>query len=36
MASIMEGVYRGPGMTLGPAVTFGWIAGRQAAVEAIA
>jgi succinate dehydrogenase/fumarate reductase flavoprotein subunit len=31
MASVMEGAYPGPGITLGPAITFGWIAGRQAA-----
>lgn len=31
MASVMEGAYPGPGITLGPAVTFGWIAGREAA-----
>lgn len=30
MASVMEGAYPGPGITLGPAITFGWIAGRQA------
>lgn len=29
MASIMEGAYPGPGITLGPAIVFGWIAGRQ-------
>ena len=29
MASIMEGAYPGPGITLGPALVFGWIAGRQ-------
>ncbi|MES2031521.1 MAG: FAD-dependent oxidoreductase [Pseudomonadota bacterium] len=33
MASIMEGAYPGPGITLGPALTFGWIAGRQVAVD---
>jgi succinate dehydrogenase/fumarate reductase flavoprotein subunit len=33
MASIMEGAYPGPGITLGPAITFGWIAGRQVAEE---
>ena len=33
MASIMEGAYPGPGITLGPALTFGWIAGRRAAAE---
>lgn len=31
MASIMEGAYPGPGITLGPALVFGWIAGRQLA-----
>lgn len=31
MASIMEGAYPGPGITLGPALTFGWLAGRAAA-----
>jgi len=31
MASVMEGAYPGPGITLGPAITFGWLAGRQAA-----
>lgn len=31
MASIMDGAYPGPGITLGPALVFGWIAGRQAA-----
>ncbi|MDB5616476.1 FAD-dependent oxidoreductase [Tardiphaga sp.] len=31
MASIMEGAYPGPGITLGPAITFGWLAGRQVA-----
>lgn len=33
MASIMEGAYPGPGITLGPALVFGWIAGRQLAGE---
>lgn len=33
MASIMEGAYPGPGITLGPALTFGWLAGRQVAME---
>ncbi len=31
MASIMGGNYPGPGITLGPAMTFGWIAGRHLA-----
>ncbi|NLH81433.1 MAG: FAD-binding protein, partial [Phyllobacteriaceae bacterium] len=31
MASIMEGAYPGPGITLGPALVFGWTAGRGAA-----
>lgn len=31
MASVMEGAYPGPGITLGPALTFGWLAGRNAA-----
>lgn len=31
MASIMEGAYPGPGITLGPALVFGWIAGRHLA-----
>lgn len=33
MASVMEGAYPGPGITLGPALTFGWLAGRQAAAS---
>ncbi|MEH3148674.1 MAG: FAD-dependent oxidoreductase [Methylobacterium frigidaeris] len=33
MASVMEGAYPGPGITLGPALTFGWIAGRNAAAS---
>lgn len=33
MASVMEGAYPGPGITLGPAITFGWLAGRQAATD---
>jgi succinate dehydrogenase/fumarate reductase flavoprotein subunit len=36
MASIMEGAYPGPGITLGPALVFGWIAGRQLASQAAA
>src|SRR5690606_12725278 len=31
MASIMRGVYPGPGITLGPAVVFGYRIGRHAA-----
>jgi succinate dehydrogenase/fumarate reductase flavoprotein subunit len=31
MSSVMGGVYPGPGVTLGPAMTFGYIAGRNAA-----
>ena len=34
MASVMEGAYPGPGITLGPALTFGWLAGRHAAASA--
>lgn len=34
MASIMEGAYPGPGITLGPALVFGWFAGRGAAAGA--
>lgn len=34
MASIMEGAYPGPGITLGPALVFGWIAGRELAGRA--
>jgi succinate dehydrogenase/fumarate reductase flavoprotein subunit len=33
MASVMEGAYPGPGITLGPAITFGWLAGRNAAAQ---
>lgn len=33
MASIMEGAYPGPGITLGPALVFGWLAGRRVAAE---
>ncbi|WP_316163808.1 FAD-dependent oxidoreductase [Bradyrhizobium sp. SZCCHNRI20481] len=31
MASIMEGAYPGPGITLGPALVFGWLVGRNVA-----
>jgi succinate dehydrogenase/fumarate reductase flavoprotein subunit len=31
MASVMEGAYPGPGITLGPALTFGFLAGENAA-----
>jgi succinate dehydrogenase/fumarate reductase flavoprotein subunit len=31
MQSVMNGAYPGPGITLGPAIVFGWIAGRDAA-----
>lgn len=31
MASVMEGAYPGPGITLGPALTFAYLAGRDAA-----
>ena len=34
MASIMGGNYPGAGITLGPALTFGYIAGRHIAGEA--
>ena len=33
MGSIMNGNYPGPGITLGPALTFGYIAGRNLALE---
>lgn len=33
MASIMEGAYPGPGITLGPALVFGWIVGREVAAR---
>ena len=31
MNSVMAGFYPGPGITLGPALTFGYLAGRDAA-----
>ena len=31
MHSVMGGQYPAPGITLGPALTFGWIAGRHVA-----
>ncbi len=31
MQSVMGGAYPGPGITLGPALTFGWLAGRHLA-----
>ncbi|OUL99658.1 FAD-binding protein [Variovorax sp. JS1663] len=34
MQSVMGGQYPAPGITLGPALTFGWIAGRHAAQHA--
>jgi succinate dehydrogenase/fumarate reductase flavoprotein subunit len=36
MASIMNGNYPGPGITLGPALTFGYIAGRHLAEGRVA
>jgi succinate dehydrogenase/fumarate reductase flavoprotein subunit len=33
MASIMAGVYPGPGITLGPAMTFGYIVARRVAAD---
>jgi succinate dehydrogenase/fumarate reductase flavoprotein subunit len=33
MASIMAGVYPGPGITIGPGMTFGFIAARHAAAD---
>lgn len=36
MQSVMGGCYPGPGITLGPALTFGWLAGRHLAGAAAA
>lgn len=33
LASVMDGAYPGPGITLGPALVFGWLAGRRAVAE---
>ncbi len=33
MHSVMGGQYPAPGITLGPALTFGWIAGRHLAAQ---
>jgi succinate dehydrogenase/fumarate reductase flavoprotein subunit len=33
MASIMAGAYPGPGINIGPGLTFGFIAARHAAVD---
>jgi hypothetical protein len=33
MASIMAGVYPGPGITIGPGMTFGFIVARHAATD---
>jgi len=35
MQSVMGGQYPAPGITLGPALTFGWIAGRHAARQSV-
>jgi len=36
MGSVMNGNYPAPGITLGPALTFGYVAGRHLAVGAVA
>lgn len=36
MTSVMNGAYPGPGITLGPALTFGYIAGRHIAAGGVA